>query len=124
MKLKIALAFTFALAQPDAVWAAIPPSTAQAVANLTKAGPIESFDLSQLADGVEDGTLNSEAITAAYLARIAAVDDSGPTLNAVIATFPDALDQARAMDAELRAGTYRGPMHGIPILVKDNVEVA
>jgi amidase len=52
------------------------------------------------------------------------VDDSGPTLNAVIATFPDALDQARAMDAELRAGTYRGPMHGIPILVKDNVEVA
>ena len=124
MKLKIALAFTFALAQPDAAWAAIPPSTAQAAANLIKAGPIESFDLSQLADGIEDGTLNSEAITAAYLARIAAVDDSGPTLNAVIATFPDALDQARAMDAELRAGTYRGPMHGIPILVKDNVEVA
>ena len=124
MKLKIALAFTFALAQPVAVWAAILPSTAQAAANLTKAGPIESFDLSQLADGIEDGTLNSEAITAAYLARIAAVDDSGPTLNAVIATFPDALDQARAMDAELRAGTYRGPMHGIPILVKDNVEVA
>ena len=124
MKLKIALAFTCALAQPAPVWAAIPPSTARAAANLTKAGPIESFDLSQLAGGIEDGTLNSEAITAAYLARIAAVDDSGPTLNAVIATFPDALDQARAMDAELRAGTYRGPMHGIPILVKDNVEVA
>ena len=124
MKMKIALAFTCALAQPAAVWAAIPPSTAQAAANLTKAGSIENFDLSQLADGIEGGTLNSEAITAAYLARIAAVDDSGPTLNAVIATFPDALDQARAMDAELRAGTYRGPMHGIPILVKDNVEVA
>ena len=124
MKMKIALAFTCALAQPAAAWAAIPPSTAQAAANLTKAGSIENFDLSQLADGIEGGTLNSEAITAAYLARIAAVDDSGPTLNAVIATFPDALDQARAMDAELRAGTYRGPMHGIPILVKDNVEVA
>ncbi len=124
MKLKIALALTCALAQPAAVLAATSPSTAQATANLSKAGPIESFDLSQLADGIEDGTLNSEAITAAYLARIAAVDDSGPTLNAVIATFPDALDQARAMDAELRAGTYRGPMHGIPILVKDNVEVA
>ena len=92
MKLKIALAFTFALAQPAAVGAAIPPSTAQAGANLTKAGPIESFDLSQIADGIEYGTLNSESITAAYLARIAAVDDSGPTLNAVIATFPDALD--------------------------------
>jgi amidase len=124
MKLKIALALTCALAQPAAVLAATQPSTAQAAANLTKAGSIENFDLSQLADGIEDGTLNSEAVTAAYLARIAAVDDSGPTLNAVIATFPDALDQARAMDAELRAGTYRGPMHGIPILVKDNVEVA
>ena len=124
MKLKIALALTCALAQPAALLAATQPSTAQAAANLTKAGSIENFDLSQLADGIEDGTLNSEAVTAAYLARIAAVDDSGPTLNAVIATFPDALDQARAMDAELRAGTYRGPMHGIPILVKDNVEVA
>jgi amidase len=103
---------------------ATPPSTELAAANLAKAGPIESLDLSQLADGIDDGALNSEAITAAYLARIAAVDDSGPMLNAVIATFPDAIEQARAMDAELRAGKYRGPMHGIPVLVKDNVEVA
>ena len=124
MKLKIALALTCALAQPASAWAATPPSAEQASANLAKAGPIENFDLSELADGVKDGTLNSEAITAAYLDRIAAVDDSGPTLNAVVATFPDALEQARAMDAELRAGKYRGPMHGIPILVKDNVEVS
>ncbi len=124
MKLKIALALTCAVAQPAAATVATPPSTEQANANLAKAGPIENYDLSQLADGIDDGALNSEAITAAYLARIAAVDDSGPTLNAVIATFPDALDQARAMDAELRAGKYRGPLHGIPILVKDNVEVA
>lgn len=124
MKLKIALALTCALAQPTAASVATPPTTAQANANLAKAGSIENFDLSALADGIDDGALNSEAITAAYLARIAAVDDSGPMLNAVIATFPDALDQARAMDAELRAGKYRGPMHGIPVLVKDNVEVA
>ncbi len=124
MKLKIALALTCALAQPAAATVATPPSTEQANANLVKAGPIENYDLSQLADGIDDGALNSEAITAAYLARIAAVDDSGPTLNAVIATFPDALDQARAMDLELRAGKYRGPLHGVPILVKDNVEVA
>jgi len=124
MKLKIAFALTGALAQPTAASVATPPTTAQANANLAKAGPIENFDLSALADGIDDGALNSEAITAAYLARIAAVDDSGPALNAVIATFPDALDQARAMDAELRAGKYRGPMHGMPVLVKDNVEVA
>ena len=65
-----------------------PPTTEIAKANLAKAGPIESFDLFQLADGIDDGALNSEAITAAYLARIAAIDDSGPTLNAIIATFP------------------------------------
>jgi amidase len=122
---KIALILScVTFASPVSATIATPPSTERAAANLAKAGPIESLDLSQLADGIDNGALNSEAITAAYLARIAAVDDSGPMLNAVIATFPDAMDQARAMDAELRAGTYRGPMHGIPVLVKDNVEVA
>lgn len=124
MKLKFALALTCALVQPISARATTPPTTQQANTNLAKAGPIENLDLSQLAEAIARGEMNSEAITAAYLARIAAVDDSGPTLNAVIATFPDALDQARAMDAELRAGKYRGPMHGIPVLVKDNVEVA
>jgi amidase len=124
MKLKIALALTCLFAQPAAAWAAIPATTEQANANLARAGSIENFDLSRLADAIKQGALNSEAITAAYLARIAAIDDSGPTLNAVIATFPDAIDQARTMDAELRAGKYRGPMHGIPVLVKDNIEVA
>ncbi|WP_295445403.1 amidase [Sphingorhabdus sp. EL138] len=124
MKLKFILALSCAFAQPAVASVAMPPSTVQAKVNLAKAGSIENLDLSQLADGIDDGAFNSEAITAAYLARIAAIDDSGPMLNAVLATFPDAIDQARAMDAELRAGIYRGPMHGIPILVKDNVEVA
>lgn len=124
MKLKFLLAVSCALAQPAAAAPTTAPSTAQASLNLAQKGPLENLDLSQLANGIHDGTFNSEAITAAYLARIAAIDDSGPKLNAVIATFPDALDQARSMDAEYRAGRYRGPMHGIPILVKDNVEVA
>ncbi len=125
MKLKTLLMLTAVLlAAPAAAAPSTPPTTEQAKANLAKAGPIESFDLFQLADGIDDGALNSEAITAAYLDRIAAIDDSGPMLNAVIATFPDALDQARAMDAELKAGKYRGPMHGMPVLVKDNIEVA
>jgi amidase len=126
MKLKtgLLLAAGFLIAQPLAASVATPPTTEQAKVNLAKAGPIENFSLSQLADGIDDGELNSEAITAAYLDRIAAIDDAGPTLNAVIATLPDALDQARAMDAEIRSGKYRGPMHGMPVLVKDNVEVA
>ena len=101
-----------------------PPSTEKAKANLAGQGPIENLALSQLADGIKNGALNSEAITAAYVDRIAAIDDAGPMLNAVITTFPDALDQARAMDLEIRAGKYRGPMRGIPVLVKDNIEVA
>lgn len=125
VEMKIAFALgCMAFAGPLAASAATPPSTETAKANLAKAGPIESVDLAQLSDGIDGGVYNSEAITAAYLARIAAIDDSGPALNAVIATLPDAMDQARAMDAELRAGKYRGPMHGLPVLVKDNVEVA
>ncbi len=125
--MKIGLSFALScilFAGSAAASVATPPTTGQATANLAKAGPIEKFDLFQLVDGIDDGVLNSEAITAAYLARIAAIDDSGPMLNAVVATFPDALDQARAMDAEIRAGKYRGPMHGMPVLVKDNIEVA
>jgi amidase len=125
MRTKIILALaSMALASPISASIATPPTTEQAKANIAKYGPIESLHLFQLVDGVDDGALNSEAITAAYLERIAAIDDSGPMLNAVIATFPDALDQARAMDAEIKAGKYRGPMHGMPVLVKDNIEVA
>lgn len=125
MKLK-ALLFCagIGLASPAAASIAPPPTTETAKANLAEQGPIENLALSQLVDGIDDGALNSEAITAAYLDRITAIDDAGPMLNAVIATFPDALEQARAMDAELRSGKYRGPMHGIPVLVKDNIEVA
>lgn len=125
MKIRLALILgCMSLSPPAAASIATPPTTEQATANIAQYGPIEKLDLFQLVDGIDDGALNSEAITAAYLARIAAIDDSGPMLNAVIATFPDALDQARAMDAEIKAGKYRGPMHGMPVLVKDNIEVA
>ncbi len=69
-------------------------------------------------------TLTSRALTRAYLDRIAAVDDSGPQLNAVIDINPAALTEADARDAERRAGRTSGPLHGLPILVKDNIDVA
>jgi amidase len=68
------------------------------------------------------GTLDSVALTRAYLDRIAAIDDAGPTLRAVIELNPDALQEARARDAERKAGKVRGPLHGIPVLVKDNID--
>ncbi len=60
--------------------------------------------------------------TQAYLDRIAAIDDAGPTLNAVIELNPDALKDADALDAERKAGKVRGPLHGIPVLLKDNID--
>ncbi|HMQ19508.1 MAG TPA: amidase family protein, partial [Sphingopyxis sp.] len=73
---------------------------------------------------MEEGRTTSESITAAYLERIRAIDDEGPALNAVIATLPDALGEARRLDAERKAGRVRGPLHGIPVLLKDNIEAA
>jgi len=68
------------------------------------------------------GKLTSEALVAAYQVRIAAIDWDGPELRSVIALSPRALDDARTLDAERRAGALRGPLHGVPILVKDNID--
>ena len=71
-----------------------------------------------------EGKLTSRDLTQAYLDRIAAIDDAGPALNAVIELNPQALADAAALDAERKAGKVRGPLHGLPILIKDNVDVA
>ena len=68
------------------------------------------------------GRLTAERVTAAYLARIAAYDKAGPAINAVIHMNPNALAQAKALDAERKAGKVRGPLHGIPIVLKDNFD--
>jgi Asp-tRNA(Asn)/Glu-tRNA(Gln) amidotransferase A subunit family amidase len=68
------------------------------------------------------GRATARAIAAAHLARIAAYDAQGPALNAVIARNPRALDEADALDRERRDGRLRGPLHGIPVLIKDNYE--
>src|SRR5690348_15072555 len=64
------------------------------------------------------GRLTAHELTAAYLGRIAQIDRGGPKLNAVIEINPDALAIADELDAERRAGKIRGPLHGIPILIK------
>jgi amidase len=66
------------------------------------------------------GTLTAEALTEMYLARIAAYDKQGPAINAVISLNSKAVEQARALDAERKAGKIRGPLHGIPMVLKDN----
>ncbi len=92
------------------------------------AAPIATPDVVELPaiearDRMRAGTLTSRALTQAYLNRIAAIDDAGPRLNAVIEINPKALDEAGARDAERTAGQVRGPLHGLPILIKDNIDV-
>jgi len=83
---------------------------------------VEPRTLAQLAADIQAKTITSAALTQAFLDRIAAVDDGGPMLNAVLALNPNALADAKALDAELAAGKIRGPLHGVPILLKDNIE--
>jgi amidase len=68
------------------------------------------------------GTLTSEKLTGLYLARIAAYDKQGPVINSVITLNPKALAEAKALDAERKAGKVRGPLHGVPIVLKDNID--
>jgi amidase len=70
------------------------------------------------------GAVTSEKLVTLYLARIAAYDQAGPKLNAVIASNSKVLETARALDAERKAGKIRGPLHGIPVLVKDNYDTS
>ena len=79
---------------------------------------LEEFTVAQLQAAMSAGTRTSRAICGDYLARIAELD---PQLRAVLETNPDALAIADRLDAERKAGRVRGPMHGIPVLVKDNI---
>jgi len=113
----------FVLAATAAVTSTTINSTAAAAAQ-THPGvlPRPPAELTELATAMADGTSSAVALTQTYLARIAALDRLGPALNAVLETNPQALEIAAALDAERRAQGPRGPLHGIPILIKDNVE--
>ena len=76
----------------------------------------------ELAQAIRSGQLTAEAGVQAYLARIQALDRSGPRLQSIIAINPQALAEARALDAEAAQGRFKGPLHGVPVLIKDNVE--
>jgi Asp-tRNA(Asn)/Glu-tRNA(Gln) amidotransferase A subunit family amidase len=76
----------------------------------------------ELQTAMEAGMVTSRQLVEIYLARIAAYDKQGPALNAMVALNPQALAAADALDSERKAGRIRGPLHGIPIVVKDNYE--
>ncbi len=85
---------------------------------------LEEATIAGLQGEMAAGRLSARHLTEMYLARIAALDASGPALHAVIVTNPDALELADALDRERATSGARGPLHGIPLLLKDNIETA
>jgi amidase len=104
---------------------------AGAVAGVANAGPataagpvaggILDAGVAEQQAAMQAGKLTSHALVSQYLARIAAIDKAGPRLHAVIELNPDALSIATSLDRERAAGKVRGPLHGIPVLLKDNI---
>ncbi|HXH95140.1 MAG TPA: amidase [Thermoanaerobaculia bacterium] len=85
---------------------------------------LEEITISELQDGMKSGRWTARSIAEGYLARIDALDKRGPAINAIIEINPDALSIADAMDAERKAGHVRGPLHGVPVVIKDNIDTA
>src|ERR1044071_687601 len=101
--------------------------TAAALARPSEAAEtleLEEITVGELQDGMRDGRFNAHSLAEAYLQRIDSIDKHGPALNAIIELNPDALRIASQMDDERKRGLVRGPLHGIPVLIKDNIDTA
>lgn len=97
-----------------------PPAQAEVVPALPQFVAYSTIE--ELQDALTQGRFTSAQLVSFYLGRIAAIDQAGPTLRSVLAVNPDALAAAQALDSERLAKGPRGPLHGIPILIKDNIE--
>jgi amidase len=97
------------------------PGLAPGVSEAAPPFELEEVTVSALQAGMTSGKYTAKGLATAYLQRIDELDKKGPALRAVLETNPDALAQATALDAERKAKGPRGPLHGIPVLVKDNV---
>ncbi|HEX5082678.1 MAG TPA: amidase [Blastocatellia bacterium] len=85
---------------------------------------LDEKTIAELQEAMKSGGLTARTIAEKYLSRIAAIDKQGPRLNSVIELNPDALAIAGALDAERKTKGARGPLHGIPVLIKDNIDTA
>ena len=87
-------------------------------------GELDETTIGELAEAMKSGKYTSRSIAEKYLARIEAIDRQGPALNGVIELNPDALATADSLDKEYKEIGPRGPLHGIPVLIKDNIGTA
>tara|TARA_R110000868_G_scaffold401932_2_gene677792 strand:- start:422 stop:2041 length:1620 start_codon:yes stop_codon:yes gene_type:complete len=83
---------------------------------------LDEETISSLKSKLDSGEYTSEKLVELYLQRIEALDSNGPALNSIIELNPDALSIARELDKELKSGKIRGALHGIPVLIKDNID--
>jgi amidase len=117
-----AIGGTLAAAGPLACGTPAPAPPSQGAAAAPTAFELEEWTVARLQDAMKTGRLTARAITERYLTRIEALDRQGPGLRSVIETNPDALSVADTCDEERKAGKVRGPLHGVPVLVKDNID--
>jgi amidase len=101
-----------------------PVSTGPETRSQIPAFEFDEVTVADLQKKMERGELTAQQLTEAYLDRIEALDGQGPTLRSVIETNPEAVAIAEALDEERRQGGTRGPLHGIPVLLKDNIDTA
>jgi len=114
-----------ALAATDLRWPAAAAATVPRRGGPPQAASeLDEVTVAELQDGMRSGRWTARSLAEQYLARIEAVDRKGATLGTIIESNPDALAVADAMDAERRAKGPRGPLHGVPVLIKDNVGTA
>lgn len=85
---------------------------------------LDELTIADLQDGMASGRFTARSITEMYLTRIEALDGQGPTLRSIIETNPEALDIAASLDEERASGNVRGPLHGIPVVLKDNIDTS
>ncbi len=83
---------------------------------------LEEITINQLRQGYKDGKFTIQDVVGDYLKRIEDIDKSGPSLNSIITINPDALEIAEKLDKELAEGKIRGPLYGIPVILKDNID--
>lgn len=94
------------------------------IENLDVAFELDEETIGSLREKLASGKYTSEQLVQFYLDRIESIDKNGAQLNSVIEVNPDAIAIAATMDKELKAGKSRGPLHGIPVLIKDNIDTA
>jgi amidase len=118
-----AVACALAITQPASVITAGEPAR-ERLASPPKDFELDELTIPELQDGMKSGKFTARSLVRKYLDRIDDVDKDGPRVNSVIELNPDAVSIAEALDRERKEKGPRGPLHGIPILIKDNIDTA